>query len=135
MLLPLFQQENSQLSWDSDHLPELPVLPLRNVVAFPYSMLPLSVGLARSVRLLEDTLDDDRLLVLVGMTDPSMEEPGSDGVYQTGTLAQIERALRTDDSGYQIVVRGLTRVRINKWLTEEPYLKAQVELYPEMAGD
>ncbi|MFQ6101301.1 MAG: endopeptidase La [Anaerolineae bacterium] len=111
------------------------MLPLRNVVAFPYALLPLAVGLPRSVRLLEDVLDGDHLLVLVGMTDPEVKEPGPDGVYQVGTLAQVERALRADGDSYQIVVRGLARVRVIEWLTEEPYLKARVELAPEKAGE
>ncbi len=135
MLIPLFQgKDKEQDGWEDDQLCELAVLPLRNVVAFPYALLPLTVGLPRSVRLLEDVRDDDRLLVLVGMTDSKVKEPGPDGVYQVGTLAQIERALRTDGNGYQIVVRGLARVRIAKWLTEEPYLKARVELAPEKTG-
>ena len=135
MLLPLIQGKNRQIAWDSANLPDLPVLPLRNVVAFPYSLMPLSVGLARSVHLVEEVLEGDRLLVLAGMTDPSVEEPGPDGVYQVGTLAQIERALRADDNGYQIAVRGLARVKMTKWLAEDPYLRAQVDLYPEQPAD
>ncbi|HET90249.1 MAG TPA: endopeptidase La [Chloroflexi bacterium] len=135
MLLPLIQKKASQIEWNSDQQPELPVLPLRNVVAFPYSLLPLSVGLERSLELVEDVLEGNRLLVLVAMRDPSVEEPNSDGVYQTGTLAQIERALQVDDGGYQIVVRGLARVQITEWTTEAPYLKAQVDLFPEKADD
>jgi ATP-dependent Lon protease len=136
MLLPLIQgKSKGEQDWNGEHSPELPVLPLRNVVAFPHILLPLSVGLPRSIRLLEDVLDQDRLLVLTAMTDPSVEEPGSDGVYQVGTLAQIERALRLDDGNYQIVVRGLARVRVAKWLAEEPYLIAQVDTWPEKAED
>ena len=136
MLLPLFQGKDDQdgEEWMSQGTRDLPVLPLRNVVAFPQGLLPLAVGLPRSVHLLEDVLDDDRLLVLTAMTDPSVEEPGPDGLYQVGTLAEVERALRDDDD-YQIVVRGLARVRIIRWLAEEPYLKARVELMPEKVGD
>jgi ATP-dependent Lon protease len=135
MLLPLFQgrdQENAiqRSEWPS----ELPVLPLRNVVAFPHTLLPLAVSLKRSVRLLEDVLEGDRLMVLAAMTDPSVEEPGPDGVYRVGTLAVVERALRVDDD-YQIVVRGLARVRIADWLAEEPYLKARIAQVPEMVKD
>ena len=136
MLLPLFQGKDDQdgEDWVSEGTHDLPVLPLRNVVAFPQGLLPLAVGLPRSVHLLEDVLDGNRLLVLTAMTDPSVEEPGPDGVYQVGTLAEVERALRDDDD-YQIVVRGLARVRIARWLAEEPYLKAHVELMPEKARD
>jgi ATP-dependent Lon protease len=135
MLLPLIQNNRSEQDWDGARPSELPVLPLRNVVAFPHSLLPLSVGLPRSIRLLEDTLDGDRLVVLAAMIDPAVDEPDSGGVYQVGTLAQIERALRLDDGGYQIVVRGLERVRVVEWLTEEPYLKARIDVFPEQAGD
>jgi ATP-dependent Lon protease len=131
MLLPLFQDDEKQEIQKSEWPSELPVLPLRNVVAFPHAMLPLAVGLPRSVQLLEDVLGDNRLLVLAAMTDPEVEEPGPDGVYQVGTLAVVERALRINDD-YQIVVRGLARVRIIEWATEEPYLKARVEAAPEI---
>jgi ATP-dependent Lon protease len=135
MLLPLFQgrdQENAvqRSEWPS----ELPVLPLRNVVAFPHTLLPLAVSLKRSVLLLEDVLEGDKLMVLAAMTDPSIEEPEPDGVYQVGTLVVVERALRIDDD-YQIVVRGLARVRIADWLAEEPYLKARIAQAPEMVKD
>jgi len=136
MLIPLFQgkEKRGQGDWDRNRLREVPVLPLRNVVAFPHGLLPLAVGLPRSVKLLEDVLDGDRLLVLVTMTDPAVEEPGTDGLYQVGTLAEVERALRVEDN-YQIVMRGLARVHIRKWIAEEPYLKAQVDLAPEQASD
>jgi ATP-dependent Lon protease len=136
MLLPLFQgkDKGEQDRWESDQLRELPVLPLRNVVAFPHGLLPLAVGLPRSVKMLEDVLEGDRMLILAAMTDPSVEEPRPDGVYQVGTLAEVERALRIDDD-YQIVVRGVARVRIAQWVAEEPYLKARAEVTPEETGD
>jgi ATP-dependent Lon protease len=112
----------------------LPVLPLRNVVAFPDGLLPLAVGLERSIRLLEDVLDGDRFVVLAAMKDPSVEEPGPDEVYQIGTLATVERALRINED-YQIMVRGLARVRIVNWSAETPYLKARIETYPERYAD
>jgi ATP-dependent Lon protease len=135
MLIPLFQGKDRQGESDWESNSEMPVLPLRNVVAFPQALLPLSVGLPRSVRLLEDVLEGDRLLVLVAMTDPSVEEPSPDGVYPVGTLAEVERALRVDGDNYQIVVRGLARVQVAEWMGEEPYLKARVDIFPEEARD
>ncbi len=137
MLIPLVQGKRGQ---EQDEVREgsaieLPVLPLRNVVAFPNALIPLAVGLPRSLQLLEDVLDDDRLLLLTAMTDPAIEAPGPDQVYQVGTLAQIERALRLDDGSFQLVARGLARVNIVEWVGEEPYLKARAEIYPEQIGD
>ena len=134
MLLPLVQDRRGNAIQRSEWPSELPVLPLRNVVAFPDGLLPLAVGLERSIRLLEDVLEGDRFVVLAAMKDPSVEEPGSDGVYQVGTLAIVERALRINED-YQIMVRGLARVQIADWIAEVPYLKARVEAFPETSGD
>jgi len=98
-------------------------------------LLPLTVGQPRSLRLLEDVRDGDHLLVLVGVNDSEVENPGFDGVHQIGTLARVEQTLRSKDGNYQIVMRGLARVRIVEWLTDDPYLKARVDLMPEEAGD
>lgn len=122
------KEDKRMLSGDLPH--ELPVLPLRNVVAFPHTVLPLAIGIPRSVQLLEDVLDSERLLVLTAMTDPSVEEPGPTGVYQIGTLARVERVVKLKDdetAEYQIIIRGLLRVRVEEWTDEEPYLKAHVE--------
>ena len=134
-MLPLIQDESKQEEWEGNGPLELPVLPLRNIVVFPHTLLPLSVGLPRSVNLVKDVLDQDRLLVLAAMTDPSVEEPGPDGIHQIGTLARIERAMQLDDGNYQIAVRGLSRVNIAEWLADEPYLMAKVNVSPEEAGD
>ncbi|MCJ7737246.1 MAG: endopeptidase La, partial [Anaerolineae bacterium] len=113
----------------------MPVLPLRNVVVFPYTMVPLVAGLDRSVRLLEEVLQGDHLMVLMAMTDGTVKEPGPDGLHNVGTLVRVERALRADDGDYQIVVRGLARVRIEEWVGETPYLTARVGQYPEVLTD
>ena len=128
-------RDREEDDWKGEQPAELPLLPLRNVVGFPYTMLPLAVGQPRSIRLLEDVLDGDRLLVLAAMTDPAASEPGPEGVYQVGTVARIERALRSDGDDFQIVVRCLERVRVSEWVSEEPYLKARVERLPELAAD
>jgi ATP-dependent Lon protease len=130
MLQSLIQRKDDEQLLKGDMPHELPVLPLRNVVAFPHTVLPLAIGIPRSVELLEDTLDGERLVVLTAMTDPSVEEPGPDGVYQIGTLARVERVVDLEDNEdvkYQIIVRGLLRVEMVEWTSEEPYLKAHVE--------
>jgi ATP-dependent Lon protease len=136
MLLPMLLRKDKALQGylENDGPQEMPVLPLRNVVAFPESMMPLSVGLPRSIRLLEDALAGERVLVLTAMIDPSVDEPGPEGVYQIGVLAQVERALQVEDE-YQIVVRGLRRVRIDEWLSDSPYLTARVVPYQEVSRD
>ena len=130
MLESLIEEKEDKRVLSGDLPQELPVLPLRNVVAFPHTVLPLAIGIPRSVQLLEDVVDGERLVVLTTMTDPSVEEPGPDGVYQIGTLARVERVVKLEDdetAAYQIIVRGLLRVRLADWVSEEPYLTARVE--------
>ena len=130
MLESLIEEKEDKRMPSGDLPHELPVLPLRNVVAFPHTVLPLAIGIPRSVQLLEDVLDGERLLVLAAMTDPSVEEPGFDGVYKVGTLARVERVVKLKDdetAEYQIIIRGLLRVRVEEWTAEEPYLQAHVE--------
>lgn len=138
MLRSLIEKDVVEESSLAGPFRELPVLPLRNIVAFPHTVLPLAIGIPRSIQLLEESLDGERLIVLTAMTDPSVEEPGPDGVCQIGTLARVERVVRLegdDEASYQIMVRGLTRVHITDWLAEKPYLMARVESLPEATGD
>ena len=110
---------------------ELPILPLRNTVAFPSSMIPLSVGVARSVKLIEEALKGDRLIGLVGMKYPDIEEPLPGQTYEVGTVAKVEHVTRAADKGMQVIVHGLERFQIDYWLADSPYLRARIALSPD----
>ncbi len=115
---------------------ELPILPLRNTVAFPFTVLPLTVGIPRSVRLINEAMEGNRLIGLVAMKDPSIELPGPDEVYTTGTVAQILKVVKGPDDNLQVVVQGLERFKIDYWTATEPYLKAHIVLAPDiLEGD
>ncbi|GIX49331.1 MAG: hypothetical protein KatS3mg131_3542 [Candidatus Tectimicrobiota bacterium] len=111
---------------------ELPILPLRNTIAYPFSVLPLAVGIPRSVKLVEDALQGDRLIGLVAMKDSSIEEPMPGQVYETGTVALIQRVARTPNGSLQVVVQGLERFRIEEWVSTQPYLRARIALAPDV---
>ena len=109
------------------HLPELlPVLPLREMVAFPNTMTPLAVGQERSVHLVNDALSRDRMLVLVAGKDPEIEEPGPDDVYRVGVAGTIARMLKMPDGTLRILVQGGPRVRIDDFTAREPYLMGRI---------
>ncbi len=110
---------------------ELPILPLRNIVPMPMAVLPLAVGIPRSVKLIEEASRGSRIIGLVAMKDPSIEQPGPDEIYQTGVIALIHKVVRTDDGSLQVIAQGLERMKITQWTAIEPYLKARVELAPE----
>ncbi len=110
---------------------ELPILPLRNIVPMPMAVLPLAVGIPRSVKLIEEASRGSRIIGLVAMKNPQIELPGPDEIYQTGVIALIHKVVRTDDGSLQVIAQGLERMKITEWTGAEPYLKAKVELAPE----
>jgi ATP-dependent Lon protease len=116
---------------ENDIPSELPILPLRNTVAFPFSMMPLSVGIPRSVNLVNDALKGDRLIGLVGMKYPEIEEPLPGQTYEVGTIAKVEHVTRSADNSLQVIVQGIERFRIDYWMADKPYLKAHIAIAPD----
>ena len=115
------------------HLPaQLPVLPLREMVAFPNTVTPLAVGQERSVQLVNDALSRDRMLVLVAGKDAEVEEPGPDQVYRVGVAGTIARMLKMPDGTLRILVQGGPRVRIESFVAERPYLIARIHEEPDI---
>jgi len=111
---------------------ELPILPLRNTVALPFAMIPLAVGIPRSVRLVEDALAGNHLIGLMAMKEPEIEEPLPGQIYEVGTVAYIHRVIRGDDGDLQVIVQGLERIKIDVWTATSPYLKARVSVAPDI---
>lgn len=105
---------------------QLPVLPLRGLIVYPETTIPLTVGQPRSVRLVDDVVGGNRLVVLVTAHDPELEKPGPDDVYKVGTLAAIHRLFRAPDNTVRLLVQGLRRVRVDEFISEEPYLQAKI---------
>ena len=119
----------SQENQDSEKLdiPEtLPVLPLKDVVVYPFGMQPLGAGQPRSLRLIDDVMRGDSLVALVAQKSDEIEQAGPDDIFKIGTVARIARMLRMPDGTVQIVVQGLERVEIGEFTQEKPYLVAHV---------
>ncbi|MFN8497705.1 MAG: endopeptidase La [Anaerolineae bacterium] len=111
---------------------ELPILPLRNTIVFPFPVLtPLAVEQPRAIRLVDDVALGDRMIGLVGMQDPSIPEPGPGEVYTIGTAAVIHRLFKSPDGSIRLFIQGLQRIRIDEWTATEPYLKAKVSVIAE----
>ncbi|MFN3929187.1 MAG: LON peptidase substrate-binding domain-containing protein, partial [Thermoflexus sp.] len=113
---------------------ELPILPLRGVVVYPLTVVPLAVGQPRSIRLVDDVVLGKKLVGLVASKRPELEEPMPEDCYTVGTLALIQRLLRMPDGTMRILVMGLERIRILEYTATQPYLKARVERHPEVVG-
>jgi ATP-dependent Lon protease len=114
---------------------ELPILPLRGLVVYPQTAIPLTVGQPRSIKLVDDVVAGDRLIGLVAAKDPDMETPGPDDVYNVGTLASIHRLFRAPDGTIRLLVQGLSRIEVDEYITTEPYLRAKVHAIPEVTEE
>ena len=107
---------------------EVAVLPVRNMVIFPGTVVPLVIGRERSKRLLADVLPEEKVIVTVCQRDATLDEPAPDDLYGFGTSTMVLKLLQVSEDNQSIVVHGLTRVRIKQWLAAEPYLRAEVEV-------
>jgi ATP-dependent Lon protease len=115
-----------------DELPAtLPVLPLKETVVFPASMTPLAIGQERSIRLIDDVVDGDRLLALVTVRNEDVETPEWDDLYEIGTAAMVHKMIRVPDGTLRVLVQGLRRVRIDKRVGDEPYMVAELSELPD----
>ncbi len=109
----------------------LPILPLRGLVGYPHTPIPLTIGQPRSVRLIDDVVGGERLVGLVASLQPEIEQPGPAQLHRVGTIASVERLLRAPDGTIRLLLQGLARFELGAFATEEPYLKAEITLRPE----
>jgi ATP-dependent Lon protease len=134
MMLPIVEAENSAADTAvSSPIPdELPILPLRGVVVYPLTAVPLTVGQPRSIQLIDDAVLNKKVIGLVASRDPSVEEPTPDQCYSIGTAAMVQRLLRLPDGTIRLLVLGLERIHVTEYTTTAPYLKAKVTPAPEV---
>jgi ATP-dependent Lon protease len=138
---PVLEVVESQLDAEdairaSEPLPDaLPVLPLRDTVTFPETLTPLAVGQERSIKLVDDVLGANRMLVMVASRDPEDEEPGPEGLYVVGVVGVVARMLKVPDGTLRILVQGTQRVRLGPYVAEEPYLVARIAELPDVVEE
>jgi ATP-dependent Lon protease len=112
-----------------------PVLPLRDIVVFPHMIVPLFVGREKSVRALEEVMQDDKQILLSSQIDPTVDDPTADGIYEVGVLANVLQLLKLPDGTVKVLVEGRSRVRITQYHENENFFEASAVLLPEEDGD
>ncbi|MBN1119870.1 MAG: endopeptidase La [Anaerolineae bacterium] len=110
---------------------ELPILPLRGLVVYPHTAVPLMVGQPRSIRLVDDVVAAERVIGLVASHNPEDEEPPPEDIHKIGTIAAVHRLFRAPDGTIRLLVQGLARIKVDEYIETEPYLKARVTRIPE----
>nr|WP_305042733.1 endopeptidase La [Geoalkalibacter sp.] len=123
--------ENAAVNHDLIIPASLPLLPVRDVVVFPYMILPLFVGREKSVAAVEAALAGDRLIMLAAQKEFGEEEPGTEDIYTVGTVAMIMRMLKMPDGRVKILVQGLAKARLAGYVAEDPYFRVSVERIEE----
>jgi len=106
----------------------MPVLPLRDVVVYPYMVIPLFVGRDKSINALEAAMDDDKQILLAAQKNASQDEPEPEDLYRTGTVANILQLLKLPDGTIKVLVEGSERARVLNYLSTDDYFQAQVSL-------
>lgn len=109
----------------------LPLLPLKEVIVYPFAVQPFLVGQPRSVRLIDQIMKNDRLVALVAQKDANIEQAGPNDIYLEGTVGRIAQLLRRPDGTIMVAVQGLERIRVQNVVQEEPYLVAEIEVVQE----
>jgi len=119
---------------ETDQIPlELPILPLRGLVVYPETAVPLTIGQPRSIRLVDDVVSNDKKYIgLIASKNPELDTPGPEELFSVGTVAVVHRMFRAPDGTIRLLVQGTTRFRLEEMIQEEPYLKARIQLVPEI---
>lgn len=113
----------------------LPVLPLRDVVVFPYMVMPLFVGRAKSISALDEAMNEGKQLLLVSQKQADLEEPTVDDVFDVGTIANIIQLLKLPDGTVKVLVEGQQRAKINQLNDSEDHFSAEVTPIETTFGD
>ncbi len=110
----------------------IPILPLRGVVVYPQTAVPLTIGQPRSIKLVDEVSGTaDKLIGLLAARNPEIEEPAPADLYTIGTIATVHRLFRAPDGTIRLLVQGLMRFRIEEVVEAEPYIKARIQVLPE----
>jgi ATP-dependent Lon protease len=110
----------------------MPILPLKETVVFPDSMIPLAIGQERSIRLVDEAVANDRPIALVTSREGNDEAQSADDLYSVGTAAVIHKMIRVPDGTLRILIQGLRRVRLTRIVQDDPYLVGEFEELPDV---
>jgi ATP-dependent Lon protease len=111
-----------------------PVLPLRDIVVFPYMIVPLFVGREKSINALEEVMRADKQILLAAQKNAGDDDPAPDAIYQMGTLASVLQLLKLPDGTVKVLVEGTARAKVVRYVDNADYFEAEVERVAEAVG-
>ena len=114
---------------------EYPVLPLRDIVVFPHMIVPLFVGREKSIKALEDVMNDDKQILLTTQKNAADDDPGKNDVFSFGTIGTVLQLLKLPDGTVKVLVEGAYRAKITSFTENEAFFEAFAEKIEETNGD
>jgi ATP-dependent Lon protease len=111
---------------------KIPLLPIRDIVVFPYMVLPLFVGREMSIKAIEVALEGNRMIFLTSQKDINVENPSPSDLYSVGTVGVIMRMLKLPDGRIKILVQGVARAKTAKFLQKEPFYQVEIKTFPDI---
>ncbi|MBL7870677.1 MAG: endopeptidase La [Cyclobacteriaceae bacterium] len=141
-IAPMVQEDSEELiqlinpEQESDLKPEdlpseLSILPIKNTVLFPGVVIPITVTRQKSIRLIKNAYQGNRIIGVIAQKNKLAEEPGMDDLYRFGTVARIIKMLVLPDGNTTIIIQGKNRFQIQEFLQDEPYMTARIDLLTE----
>lgn len=121
-------EDNLKMLDKKDYPKEVSILPLRDIVVYPGMIIPLSVGREKSVKLISDAVESGRLIGLVTQKISEQEDVTEKDLNKFGTLGIIHKVIKTPDENIRVIVQGIERIKVKKFITDEPYWKAKIEI-------
>jgi ATP-dependent Lon protease len=134
-LIQLINPEQESDLKPEDLPDELSILPIKNTVLFPGVVIPITVGRQKSIRLVKKAYQGSRIIGVLAQRNAQAEEPTTDEIYRTGTVARIIKMLVLPDGNTTIIIQGKNRFAVKDFVQEEPYLTAKVELHSDLLID
>ncbi|MFC1495160.1 endopeptidase La [Thermodesulfobacteriota bacterium] len=128
-----FHFENDEITEMMKDIPEeLPILPLRSMIVFPYTIMHLPIGVPRSEKLIKDAIKGNKLIGLITSKNAEIEEPVPGQMHEVGTIASITRVFQSPDNSLNVIVQGIERFKISSWVDTVPYLRAKIIEAPDI---
>lgn len=126
--IPLLSQDEEDKMMNETFPTVLPLLPVKNVVLFPGVVIPITAGRNKSINLLQDAQQNDKIIAVITQKDVNADNPTINDLYSVGTIGKILKLLKMPDGSTMVIIQGIRKFSINNILEEEPYLKAEITL-------
>lgn len=121
-------EENTKLEDKKNYPKELAVLPLRDIVIYPGMIIPLSVGREKSIKLINEVMEGDKMIALITQKNAQKEDVDESDLYSTGTIGLIHKVIKTPDESIRVIIQGLDKIKLKKITETTPFWRAKIQV-------